>query len=187
MKNKKVLLIAGIVLVLVVAGSTTFILLGGQPLVLHVSVAGAASPATDPVPVLPQPTPVVPRPDPDSLPPAAGIMVDLGSKVVNLADPGGYRLLRVGLVLEFAPNSLTYYAAKAEQRTKEEEALRAEVTRCRPVIDDIVISLLSNKTFGDIFTLQGKEALKAELRDTVNSQLGNLRVLRVYFTDFLVQ
>ncbi|MCC7353029.1 MAG: flagellar basal body-associated FliL family protein, partial [Anaerolineae bacterium] len=50
-----------------------------------------------------------------------------------------------------------------------------------------VIGLISNKTFGDVFTLQGKENLKEELRKAINERLEGLEVTRVYFTDFIVQ
>ena len=92
-----------------------------------------------------------------------------------------------GLVLEFSPTSYTYYSAKPEEKTQEEEHVRNEVAVQRPIIDDTTIGILSNKTFGDVFSLQGKEDLKEELRQAINARLENLEVLRVYVTDFLVQ
>ena len=62
------------------------------------------------------PTPE-PTPDPLSLPleaiatevpkeevlPGEGIMIDTGTKIINLAEPGGRRYIRIGVVLEFVP------------------------------------------------------------------------------------
>ncbi len=192
--NKKIFLILGIVIFLVVIGGGVFLVTGGfaQPLVLSVSV-GAPPPATGaPAHAEAIPTPKPAANAPMEMPPASGVMIDLGAKVVNLADPGGYRYLRVGLVLEFAPPAGYYLlkqegAKKAEELKKEEQSVRDEVTLYRPVIDDTVIGILSNKAFGDVFTLQGKEDLKEELRKAINERLEGLEVIRVYFTDFIVQ
>jgi flagellar FliL protein len=192
--SKKILLILGIVVFLVVIGGGVFLVTGGfaQPLVLSVSV-GAPPPATgSPAHAAATPTPKPRTHAPVEMPPASGIMIDLGAKVVNLADPGGYRYLRVGLVLEFAPPASYYLlkqegAKKAEELKKEEQSVRDEVALYRPVIDDTVIGIISNKTFGDVFTLQGKENLKEELRKAINERLEGLEIVRIYFTDFIVQ
>jgi flagellar FliL protein len=198
LQNKKLLLMVGVPVLVIALLGGAFVALNqtGGPMVVKVSLGGdtahaqAADPATDVAgspAVEATPTPIVPRPDPESVPPGAGIMIDLGSKVINLADPGGYRYLRVGLVLEFAPPTLTYYTAKDEEKQKEAQALKDEVTAQRAIIDDTVIGMLSNEAFADIFTLQGKESLKQDLVKTINDKLEGLQVLRVYFTDFLVQ
>jgi flagellar protein FliL len=196
--KKKILLIAGPILAVVILVMVGFMVISNakQPLVLRLSVGGAeasasetetpagthAAPATEA-----ERTATVPRADPESVPPASGVLVDLGSKVINLADPGGYRYVRLGLVMEFAPKEMTFYTAKAEERKKQEDALREEVTRQKAVIEDAVIGIVSNKAFGDIFNLKGKDDLKEELRTAVDGRLPGMQVLRVYFTDFLVQ
>ncbi|MCC7354177.1 MAG: hypothetical protein IT330_10505, partial [Anaerolineae bacterium] len=132
--NKKILLILGIVIFLVVIGGGVFLVTGGfaQPVVLSLSV-GAPAATASPSLEEPTPAPTTVHQDPLKMPPASGIMIDLGAKVVNLADPGGYRYLRVGLVLEFAPPASYYLlkqegAKKAEELKKEEEKVREEVT-----------------------------------------------------------
>jgi len=194
--GKKLLIILGIVIVLLVVGGGVFMVTGGfaQPIVLSVSVGAPPPTASSPPPVHAEPTPVpIPKKRrTEELPPASGIMIDLGSKVVNLADPGGYRYLRVGIVLEFVPPASYYLlkqegAKKAEELKKEEQRVREEVALYRPVIDDAIIGLLSNKTFAEVFTLQGKEELKEEIKKTINERVEELEVARVYFTDFIVQ
>lgn len=193
--SKKLLIILGIVVVLVGVVGGMFMATKGfaQPIVLSVSVGAPPTTISPPVQVEPTPVPVIPKGQKTGeLPPASGIMIDLGSKVVNLADPGGYRYLRVGIVLEFVPPASYYLlkqegAKKAEELKKEEQSIRDEVNLYRPVIDDAIIGLLSNKTFADVFTLQGKEDLKEEIKKTINERVEELEVARVYFTDFIVQ
>lgn len=56
-----------------------------------------------------------------------------------------------------------------------------------PKIRDSIIRVLSSKTASEILNPDGKEALKEELKDTVNEVLGAEDVVQVYFTEFIVQ
>ncbi|MGB9640674.1 MAG: hypothetical protein ACPL4H_07145, partial [Anaerolineales bacterium] len=57
-------------------------------------------------PSAPVESPAASKPTPQikitNLEPGQGLMVDTGSKIVNLVDPTGRKYLRVGVVLEFA-------------------------------------------------------------------------------------
>ena len=131
--------------------------------------------------------------------PGEGVFIELGKKVVNLADPGGRRFLQATVVLELArPPEPTAVPGKkqptptvAEGSTVTESAavvaLREEVNRLLPVINDTVTSMLSSKTFEEVFTLEGKETLRSALKDTLNEKVPGLNVVAVYFTDFVVQ
>ena len=117
-----------------------------------------------------------------------GIMFPLGQRIVNLADPGGYRYLRVDITLEFLPESVEFYRLPPEQREEEEAKIKEDLMKQKPVIDDVVISVLSSKTFAEVFTLEGKQQLKEELKEKLNEALaGEHYVGAVYFTDFVVQ
>ena len=184
MNKRKIMLIAAIVLPLLLTGGGLALATRGfsQPLQLSISVgptvpaaAAASEPAT--LPEIAQPTPAL----------GTGILMDMGAKVVNLADPGGYRYLRIGLVLEFVSTDPEYYRLKAEARTKADEEIRQEITERRAVIDDTLINCVSDKAFGDIFSFAGKEKLKEELRTAINTGLGpGAQVSRIYFTDFVI-
>jgi flagellar basal body-associated protein FliL len=50
-----------------------------------------------------------------------------------------------------------------------------------------VIATLAAKSTADIKTPEGKEGLKQELKERVNSVLAKGQVARVYFTEFAVQ
>jgi len=119
--------------------------------------------------------------------PEEGVLYDMGSKVVNLADPGGYRYLKVNIVLEVLPADPEFYTLSGEARKAAEEQLRVALDEKRPIIEDIVTIKLSSKTFEEVFTVTGKEQLKQELRDDLNARLTVGQVRDIYFTDFMVQ
>lgn len=129
--------------------------------------------------------------------PGQGVMYKLEPKVVNLAEPGGLRYLQAGIVLEFHPTVREYYqtrtpgeAASAHGSGGESAAadpFQEAVDAMRPVIDDLVTTLLSSKTFNEISTIDGKQALKQELITKINAALGYQGVVNVYFTEFVVQ
>ncbi|GAB4558627.1 MAG: hypothetical protein Kow0047_03920 [Anaerolineae bacterium] len=186
------------------ANRKIFIVLGAAALLLfgvgYLFMPGVPKPIQIQLQIA-QPVPVEPTPTPEPefeegpvapvhhiVPKGNGIMFPLGERIVNLADPGGYRYLRTSIVLEFLPESAEFYRLPAEERSVVEEEFKAKLTRQKAVIDDTVISILSSKTFEDIFTMEGKERLKQEIMDTLNQRLGEGKYIgAVYFTDFVVQ
>lgn len=143
----------------------------------------------------PPPAPVAPAghaeashaPAPESLEPGQGIMFNTGTKVVNLVDPTGRRYLKVTVVLEFAPPDPEVLALPAEEREAELAAFQEELNARLPVINDILTTLLSSKTFEDVYTLEGKEQLREEIAAEINARLPEFKVLHVYFTEFVIQ
>jgi flagellar FliL protein len=99
-----------------------------------------------------------------------GIFVPMDNITVNLADTDQNRFLRVKLKLEAQDKA-------AEKRIKDNSAQ----------IKDLVITILSSKTFNDVRTPQGKFALKEELAYRINQLVGGHPVNDVYFTDFVAQ
>jgi flagellar basal body-associated protein FliL len=135
-------------------------------------------------------TPTV-TPSPTPLPiidvkPGEGLMVNSGTKIVNLADPTGKKYIRVTVVLEFAPTNPNYLNMTAEEKTAYTTEFNTEVTAKMPLIDDTIITLLSTKTFDTLYTADGKENLRAEILERVNSRLEGSHVLAIYFTEFVV-
>jgi flagellar FliL protein len=124
---------------------------------------------------------------PVKIKPGQGLMVDTGTKIVNLVDPTGRRYLRVGIVLEFAPEDLTFYTMEGEEKALFLEEFNSELNAKLPVINDIVITILSIQTYDSVYTAEGKEALRNKIMETINTQLPEYRVIFVYFTEFVVQ
>ncbi len=104
-----------------------------------------------------------------NLPRSQGQVLPLPPFVVNLSDPTGKRYLRLGMEVE----------------TNQDVA--ASVKSQNAKIRDAVIVLLAGKTFADISSAEGKILLKAEVASRLNQILGGAYVVRVYFTEFVVE
>lgn len=99
-----------------------------------------------------------------------GVMYNLGSFLVNLADKNANTYAKVSITLELSNQ-------KVEQ----------EVVKRLPIIKDAVINLLSSKTYDEIRTPEGKEELRLELIKRINAILVTGGVQNIYFTQFIVQ
>lgn len=103
------------------------------------------------------------------LPRSTGKVLPLPEFVVNLSDPSGKRYLKLGMEVEVNAD------------------VSREITAQSAKIRDAVIMLLAGKSFADVSSPEGKVLLKAEVAARLNQILGAQRVVRVYFTDFVVQ
>lgn len=128
--------------------------------------------------------------------PGNGMMVDTGTKLVNLSDPSGRRYLRAAIVMEVMPPTEVLAAMKATPAKSGSEstttsplvtAFNDEVNAKMPVINDTITSLLSSKTFESIYTVEGKDQLREEIKQQLNQRLPDLQVIAIYFTEFVVQ
>lgn len=90
--------------------------------------------------------------------------------IVNLADAGGKRFLRVTMELE---------VKNAEMQKELEKSL--------PRIQDAILTILPSKKYADLHTIQGKIALRQEIMKKLNSFLPEKPVTHVYFTEFVIQ
>lgn len=95
-------------------------------------------------------------------------MVTIPTFVVNLADPSGRRYLKISMDLEVkgAP-----------------EPVQGSMSKIR----DALLMLLSSKSAEDLAGAEGKITLRKDVADRINQVLGKPVVLRVYFTDFVIQ
>ena len=119
--------------------------------------------------------------------PGEGIMLNMSTKIINLVDPGGHKYIRITIVVEFAPDNPEYASLPEEEKaaylTEFEDKLNSRV----PIMDDTVITLLSTKTYEDLYTAEGKENLRTEITSILSEKLSDLHILSVYFTEFVVQ
>jgi len=130
----------------------------------------------------------------EELLPGEGIMIDTGAKIINLAEPGGRRYIRINIVLEFAPPHADETEAAAAHGEEGEaavdpavDAFTTQVNAKLPMINDTVITLLSSKNFESLYTAEGKEALRLEIKEKVQTLMPHDEVLGVYFTEFVVE
>ena len=99
-----------------------------------------------------------------------GIMFEVGTFVVNLADKDADRYLKVTVILELS-----------------NEQVKQEVEKRLPQIKDSITTLLFTKTSRELRTAEGVEKLKEEILRRVNAILPLGGVKNVYFTDFVIQ
>lgn len=108
---------------------------------------------------------------PKDIPRSSGrnVVLPLPQITVNLFENGGHRYLKLGMEVEANKD--------ISAAIKENEAR----------IRDAVIMLLAGKSYREIASPDGKVMLKVEVANRLNRILGEQRVVRVYFTDFVVQ
>lgn len=138
---------------------------------------------------------VEPTPEPvEEILPGEGIMIDTGAKIINLAEPGGRRYIRINVVLEFSPPHTDAAEGDAAHGGEGEaegdpaiDNFTTTVNAKLPMINDTIITLLSSKNFESLYTAEGKEALRLEIKDKVQTLMPHDEVLGVYFTEFVVE
>ena len=107
---------------------------------------------------------------------AAEVVVTMGPTkkletfIVNLADKGGERYLRVSMNLEL-----------------EKEETVEIVEKILPKIRDAILMILPTKKYEDIGTVEGKSALRNEMLTKINELMKPEKIKNIYFTEFVVQ
>ncbi len=118
--------------------------------------------------------------------PGQGIMVDTSTKIVNLAEPGGKKFIRVTATLEF-DSPAGYAEMPEEEKAAALGEFTTEINAKIPILDDTIVTILSSKDFQSVYTTEGKDALRQEIMDAVNSKLPEYKVIYVYFKEFVMQ
>ena len=99
-----------------------------------------------------------------------GPIFSLDTFIVNLADKGGTRYLRVTMDLEL-----------------DNSELEDELNKRLPQVRDSLLMILPTKRFEDISTMQGKTALRDEMLEALNGYLAQGKITNIYFKEFVVQ
>lgn len=99
-----------------------------------------------------------------------GPICPLETFIVNLADKGGNRYLRVTMDLELA-----------------NPELQSEITKRMPQIRDSILMILPSKRFDDISSVEGKTELRDEILEKLNSLLTMGKITNIFFKEFVVQ
>jgi len=114
----------------------------------------------------------------ESIPPVAeiapgsniGPMIDIDEFIVNIISADNNHYVKASLTLELST----------------EQSLE-EIQKRMPQTRDAILLLLGNKTYEELQDLQGKNQLKAELMNRINSFLETGKVKSIYYTNFVVQ
>jgi flagellar protein FliL len=99
-----------------------------------------------------------------------GKVVPLETFIVNLSGSRGRRIAKVNMELEL-----------------QGDQVQAEIEKRKAQIRDIIIIILSSKTYDEVANREGKDGLKNEVKDTLNAFLTKGKILNVYFTEFIYQ
>jgi flagellar FliL protein len=99
-----------------------------------------------------------------------GPILSLDTFIVNLADKGGNRYLRVTMDLELGNSEL-----------------EDEINKRMPQVRDSILMILPSKRFEDISTVQGKIALRDQILETINGFLSQGKITTIFFKEFVVQ
>jgi flagellar FliL protein len=97
-------------------------------------------------------------------------LYSLDTFIVNLADQGGKRYLRVTMELEIDAIEVT-----------------EEINQRLPQLRNSILMLVPSKTYAEIGTAEGKATLRDELMAQMNSLLTTGQITNIYFTEFVVQ
>jgi flagellar FliL protein len=155
MSNKILVLLIGVMMMLMLGLGGGLFMMWNQLSALNAqSVADAGG----------QPDEVV------SLEQSLGPIFSLDTFIVNLADKGGTRYLRVTMDLELGNSDL-----------------EDELYKRLPQVRDSLLMILPSKRFEDISTVQGKTALRDEMLEALNGYLGQGKIINIYFKEFVVQ
>ena len=155
MSNKLLFIVLGVVLLLVVGMGGCLFMMWSKMSAINTQIATAAEAkdgqkATDQVMI--------------------GPIMALDTFIVNLADAGGKRFLRVTIDLELS-----------------NPELRDEMKTRLPQVRDAILMILPTKHFDDISSTEGKMALRDELLASLNEFLTTAQIGHIYFKEFVVQ
>lgn len=99
-----------------------------------------------------------------------GPIFPLDTFIVNLADKGGNRYLRITIDLEL-----------------DSQELESEIAKRLPQVRDSILTILPTKRFVDISSAKGKTALRDQMQERINGLLARGQITNIYFKEFVVQ
>ncbi len=97
-----------------------------------------------------------------------GKVIPLETFIVNLAGSKGRKVLKVNMELEI----------KGQEVIQEIENRKAQIR-------DFIIIILSSKSYDEVSAKEGKDALRNEIKDNINSFLSKGKIINVYFTELI--
>ena len=152
MSNKLLILLIGVLMVFMLGMGGGLFMMWNK--LSELSIQSAANAGTNPVPGNHPEQPICP----------------LETFIVNLADKGGNRYLRMTMDLELG-----------------NPELQTEITKRMPQIRDSILMILPSKRFDEISSVEGKTALRDEILEKLNSLLTTGKITNIYFKEFVVQ
>ena len=107
---------------------------------------------------------------PQAPPPIIGTLWPMEPYIVNLRDNNGERYLKVVLQLEMSNPELV-----------------SELNLLKPKLRDSTLDLLTTRSYQELQEFSGKQKLREDIMIRLNSFLTSGKIVRIYFTDFVIQ
>ncbi len=101
-------------------------------------------------------------------PEEVGKVIPLETFIVNLAGSKGRKVLKVNMELE----------------VKGQDVIQ-EIDNRKAQIRDFIIIILSSKSYDEVSAKEGKDALRNEIKDNINSFLSKGKIINVFFTELI--
>lgn len=112
-------------------------------------------------------------------------------RVINLADPGARRYLKISLGFEFdeVPKEVTDAAKPGAHGPDPKAFTNAVDSALGPYIHHEITQVLSAKTSQELSTPDGKEKLLKEIKQRINDRVGprGVKVHDILLTEFVIQ
>lgn len=102
--------------------------------------------------------------------PLIGALWPMEPFIVNLLDNQGERYLKIVMQIELS-----------------DQAALAELEQLKPKLRDNILDLLTAKTYAELMEPGGKQRLRDEIAMRLNSYLTKAKIMKIYFTDFVIQ
>ena len=99
-----------------------------------------------------------------------GPIYEMDTFIVNLADPGGKRYLRITIALEVTS-----------------EKVVEELKKRLPQVKHQILMILPSKKVEDIQSVEGKNIAMNEIMTQLNALLKEGKITHLYFTEFVIQ
>lgn len=126
---------------------------------------------------------------------------EIKDRIVNLADPGGRRYLKLSMVLQVAEKKAAAHASGSTIEFTSWEAPVAAGPEAAgsappatttlpnaPQVHDAITTVLTAKRSDEVMTIEGRERLREELKVAINKIMPKeSQVAKIFFTDFIVQ
>lgn len=166
--NKLVLIIVVVLLVLlIVVGAVLFLLMSGDDEEAKPQAAAEQEVITQPAE---KKAPIIRKATNNKDYLVVGTIVPAGEYIVNLLADNGRKYLKTEISFELV-----------------DDAVMAELEQKKPVLQHIIMTILSQKTPDEVSTRKGKEKLADEMVFEVNEALADGKIKHVFFTKFVVQ
>ena len=102
--------------------------------------------------------------------PVIGTLWPMEPFIVNLLDNQGERYLKIVIQIEMSNQMVV-----------------AELDQLKPKLRDNMLDLLTAKTYNEMMDMGGKQKLREEVATRLNTYLTKGKIVKVYFTDFVIQ